>query len=100
MPLLVEAGVLFTAPVEALRVSLPWLAAGRDSLLLCTEVVDLRLSPFCTAAGLPADLRPSPFCTAASLPADLLPVAAGDLLSLPETAAGRAELLRVPCVLA
>ncbi len=99
VPLPVEAGVLFTAPVADLRVSLPWLAAGRESLLLCTEVVDLRLSPLCPATGAPADLRPSPFCTAASLPDDLLPVAAVLLLSLPEPAAGRVELPRLPCVL-
>ena len=100
MLLPVVAGALLTAPVDVLRVSLPWLTAGRESLLLWTEVVDLRLSPFCPAEGVPADLRPSPFCTAASLPADLLPVAAGFLLSLPEADAGRAELLRVPWVLA
>jgi hypothetical protein len=57
----VVAGALFTVPVVDLRVSLPWLTAGRESLLLWTEVVDLRLSPFCAAAGLPAVLRPSPF---------------------------------------
>ena len=84
VPLPVEAGVLFTAPVADLRVSLPWLAAGRESLLLCTEVVDLRLSPLCPAS---------------SLPDDLLPVAAVLLLSLPEPAAGRVELPRLPCVL-
>lgn len=96
----VETGALFTVPLVDLRVSLPWLTAGRFSVLLCTEVVVLRPSPFCTAAGLPAVLRPSPFCTAAGLPADLLPAAAELLLSLPEAAAGPAPLLRLPWVLA
>lgn len=50
-------------------------------LLLVAPVETLRLSPFCTAAGLPEDL---------------LPVAAELLLSLPDTASGLAPLLRVP----
>jgi len=110
----VETGALFTVPEVDLRVSFPWLTAGRPSLLVCTEVVVLRPSPFSAAAALPADLRPSlfctaalpadlrlsPFCTAAGLPADLLPSEAELLLSPPETVEGRPELLRPACVLA
>lgn len=107
----VDAGVLFTVPVDTLRLVLPWVAAGVDSLLRSvdaglasplfgTEVVALRLSPPCAAAGLPDALRVSPFCTAVGLPADLLPVAAELLLSLPDAAAGADPLLRLALVLA
>ena len=53
----VETGALFTVPVDTLRLLLPCVAAGVDSLrrsvdtglvslLVCTEDDDLRLSPF------------------------------------------------------
>jgi hypothetical protein len=106
----VETGALFTVPVDTLRLLLPWVAAGVDSLrrsvaaglaslLVCTEVFDLRLSPLCPGAWLPtADLLL--LAADCSLPTDLLPVAAELLLSLP-TADGWLpdDLPRVPWLL-
>ena len=75
-----ETGALFTVPVDTLRLLLPCVAAGVDSLLrsfaaglasllVCTEVEVLRLSPFCTAAGFPVDLLPVAEELLLSLPA-------------------------------
>jgi hypothetical protein len=75
----VEAGALLTVPVDTLRLLLPCVAAGVDSLL---RSVAAGLASLLFCAGVDV-LRLSPFCTAAGFPVDLLPVAAELLLSLP-----------------
>jgi hypothetical protein len=41
-----DAGELFTVELSTLRLPFPWLTAGLESPLFCTELADLRVSPF------------------------------------------------------